>query len=145
MPDTEPAARVVNRCLPPGLRLVMVRNPGDDHRIVRRLAAVEGPGRLVVRPTPGGRTSDLALDILTATGRSPTTLLADRTPAPEAWRQAAAWLNTDQIRHLVIDRAHRLPDGALDLLAQLGTRADATVGLSHNPAHPTDIYSAHDR
>ncbi|MFK0259274.1 hypothetical protein [Streptomyces sp. NPDC090445] len=97
MPETEPAAHVVNRDLPPGPRLVFVRNPGDDHRIVRRLAAVEGPGRLVVRPTPGGRTSDLALDILTATGRSPATLLADRTPAPEAWRQAAAWLSTDQI------------------------------------------------
>lgn len=115
----------------------MVRNPGDDHRIVRRLAAVEGPGRLVVRPTPGGRSSDLALDILIATGRSPTTLLADRTPAPEAWRQAAAWLTTDQIRHLVIDRAHRLPDGALDLLAHLGTRADVhfiTATLADNDA-----------
>ncbi|MFE4957965.1 hypothetical protein ACFRCW_28835 [Streptomyces sp. NPDC056653] len=55
---------------------------------MRRLAAVEGPGRLVVRPTPGGRTSDLA-----------------------------------------IDRAHRLPGEALELLAQLGRRALCTVWL----------------
>ncbi|MEU5811451.1 hypothetical protein [Streptomyces sp. NPDC047718] len=129
MPETAAPAAVFNRDLPPGPRLVFVRNPGDDHRIVRRLAAVEGPGRLVVRPTPGGRTSDLVLDILTATGRSPATLLADRTSAPDAWRQAAAQLTADQIRHVVIDRAHRLPDGALDLLAELGGRADATLWL----------------
>lgn len=42
----------------------------------RRPAAVEGPGRRVVRPIPAGRTSDLARDVITATGRSPATLLS---------------------------------------------------------------------
>ncbi|MFC7934169.1 ATP-binding protein [Streptomyces cinereoruber] len=130
MPDTAPAApAVLNRDLPPGPRLVLVANPGDDHRMVRRLAAVEGPGRLVVRPTPGGRVSDLALDILTATGRSPSALLADRIPTSDAWAQAAAQLTADQTRHLVVDRAHRLPGDALELLADLGRRAGATVWL----------------
>lgn len=110
-------------------RLVFVHNPGDDHRFERRLAAIEGPGRLIVRPTPGGRTSDLVLDILTGTGRSPRHLLTDRAPGADAWRQAAAWMAADQVRHLVIDRAHRLPDDALDLLAELGRRADATVWM----------------
>ncbi|MGW0670679.1 ATP-binding protein [Streptomyces sp. NPDC002746] len=130
MPDTAPAApAVLNRDLPPGPRLVVVANPGDDHRMVRRLAAVEGPGRLVVRPTPGGRVSDLALDILTATGRSPSALLADRIPTSDAWAQAAAQLTADQTRHVVVDRAHRLPGDALELLADLGRRAGATVWL----------------
>ena len=31
MPETAPAAHVLNRDLPPGPRLVFVRNPGDDH------------------------------------------------------------------------------------------------------------------
>ncbi|MFG2690810.1 ATP-binding protein [Streptomyces sp. NPDC048405] len=129
MSETTVAETVPNCERRPGPRLVLVRNAGDDHRIVRRLAAVEGPGRLVVRPTPGGRTSDLVLDILTATGRSPSTLLADRAPADDAWRQAAAQLSADQTRHLVIDRAHRLPGEALELLAQLGRRALCTVWL----------------
>ncbi|MGO4456587.1 hypothetical protein AB4039_04555 [Streptomyces sp. M-16] len=132
MPDTtvtEGPAGGLNRARVAGPRLVFVHNQDDDHRVIPRLAAIEGPGRLVVRPTPGGRTSDLALDILTATGRSPTTLLADRTSTPDAWRQAAAWLSTDQVRHIVIDRGHRLPDGALDLLAELGARTAATVWL----------------
>ncbi|MFE0063468.1 hypothetical protein, partial [Streptomyces sp. NPDC059003] len=97
--------------------------------MARRLASIDGPGRLIVRPTPGGRTSDLALDILAATGRTPTSLLADRTPGPDAWRQAAAQISADQTRHVVIDRAHRLPHSALELLAELGRRAGATVWL----------------
>ncbi|GGO57817.1 ATP-binding protein [Streptomyces lasiicapitis] len=129
MPDATAEPAALNRDRRPGPRLVMVHNADDDHRIVRRLAAVEGPGRLVVRPTPGGRTSDLVLDILTATGRSPSTLLADRAPADDAWLQAAAQLSADQTRHLVIDRAHRLPGEALELLAQLGRRALCTVWL----------------
>lgn len=128
MPDTLTAERL-NRDRAAGPRLVLVRNPGDDHRTVHRLARIEGPGRLVVRPTPGGRISDLALDILTATGRTPSTLLADRIPGPDDWRQAAAQLTADQTRHVVIDRAHRLPDGSLELLAELGRRAGATVWL----------------
>lgn len=130
MPDAAPAApAVLNRDLQSGPRIVMVANPGDDHRMVRRLAVVEGPGRLVVRPTPGGRVSDLALDILTATGRSPSVLLADHIPTSDTWAQAAAQLTADQTRHVVVDRAHRLPGDALGLLAELGHRAGATVWL----------------
>ncbi|MFD3620642.1 hypothetical protein ACFWWT_36500 [Streptomyces sp. NPDC058676] len=43
---------------------------------------------------------------------------------PGAWAQAA-----DQTRHVVVDRAHRLPGDALELLAELGRRACATVWL----------------
>ncbi|MFB7264984.1 hypothetical protein ACFCXH_22940 [Streptomyces nojiriensis] len=128
-----------NRDLPAGPRLVMVRNRDDDYRMVRRLAAVEGPGRLVVRPTPAGRVSGLALDILTTTGRSPAALLTDRITTPDAWLQAAAQLTADQTRHLVIDRAHRLPDAALELLAELGRRAQATVWLIW-PTTENDTY-----
>jgi len=115
----------------PSARAVIVLNPGDDVAAVRRLDALGGPGRLVVRPTPGGSGYDLALDVLAATGKSPARLIEDKPPVAVAFRQAAAWLTAAHVTDVLVDRAHRLTPSAIKALAGIARTTGATLWLIH--------------
>jgi hypothetical protein len=107
----------------------VVLNPDDHVQATRRLIAIEGKGRVVVRHSPGGRVSDLALDVLVAAGHSPDTLFAERTTAAAAWRAVAGWMFADRVEEIVVDRAHLLPPGAIDELVGLAGRTGAWLWL----------------
>ena len=109
--------------------VVFVLNPQDRVMLTRRLAALAGPGRLIVRPTPGGATGDLVLDVLAAAGTSPGHALEEKLAVAAAWKVAAAWLTGDQITIVVVDRAHLLRMPAIDRLAELAAATGATLYL----------------
>lgn len=55
---------------------------GDNARMSRRLAAVEGPGRLVVRPSPGARASDVVSTSSPPQAAAPTPCSPTASPSP---------------------------------------------------------------
>ncbi|WTX01096.1 hypothetical protein OG216_47650 (plasmid) [Streptomycetaceae bacterium NBC_01309] len=120
-PDAEPGADVS--------RAVVVVNPNDDVAAVRRLRALAGPGRLVVHPSPGGRSIDLANDILTAAGKSPALLIQDNIGTAESWAAVTAWLHADGVRDVLVDRAHRLSTYCLRHLCDAVQPTGATLWL----------------
>lgn len=87
---------------------------------MRRLAAVE-QGRAVCHPTPGetGQRS-MALDLLVALGKDHDALAIERL-SPKAWPLARTWVAAEQIRDLLVLRAHLLPGARwADLLSLQG-------------------------
>ncbi|MFE2864916.1 hypothetical protein [Embleya sp. NPDC059259] len=141
MPDTAHAPRpATSTARPPYVHAIAVLNPGDHVQATRRLIAVEGQNRVVVRPSPGGRVGDLALDVLAASGHSPDALLDERASVAAAWRSAAAWMLVDRVEELVVDRAHLLPTGATIALAELAARVGARLWLMWStPDHPQPL------
>ena len=93
----------------------------DDARVSAQLLTWHDPlsGCVCVHPTPATRsTTTLGHDVLAALGHPITRLGAEGLGgARSAWRAAAAWMNGDRIRHLVVLRADRLSaPGWIELL-----------------------------
>ncbi|MEU6760534.1 hypothetical protein [Streptomyces sp. NPDC046685] len=115
--------------LAPRRTVRMVINYSDEASVSRRLAILDAPGRIVIRPTPARSPSDLVWDVLAAAGKNPATVRSERLSITNAWKAAAAWLTAAQATDLVIDRAHRLTtDEALDL-AELADTIGADLWL----------------
>jgi hypothetical protein len=95
--------------------LVLVRNDDDGQPVRRHLkffgatAARRMPcPQVLVRPTPAAvDQTTFGLDVLTALGKNPEVLAAERL-GPDAWIYARAWLAAVAVSDLVIDRAHQL-------------------------------------
>ena len=108
------------------LQVTVVINPGDDVIAVRRLNAVHGYGRAIVRPTPGGSAEDLALDVLAAVGRQ---VRVSGMGATATFRLAAVGLVVDDVSAIVVDRAHLLPRLLVTYLLRLARDAAAALWL----------------
>jgi hypothetical protein len=113
--DWEPEARW--EWLPPRRRrrqrVMLLLDPDDDKEITAALLAASDPaaGIVTVHPTPGMSSSAaLAHDILVALGRS-LHRLADQRVAGDrpAWLAVKSWITADDIRRVIVLRAHRLP------------------------------------
>ena len=87
---------------------------------------------IVVRPTPGGDDHmALGFDLLTALGKSPEIMHAERTRlrGGNVWDNARAWLIGSQTTDVFLDRAHQLSTKLLLDLANAAGRAHATTWL----------------
>ncbi|QXU56568.1 MULTISPECIES: hypothetical protein [unclassified Rhodococcus (in: high G+C Gram-positive bacteria)] len=84
---------------------------------------------VTVHPTPGASTAAaLADDLLLALGHSLDRAGADGASGPDSvWRAVTAWIRGDEIRHLIVLRAHRLSAAQHARLFRL--RHDAGVHL----------------
>ncbi|AXY49297.1 hypothetical protein [Rhodococcus ruber] len=84
----------------------------DDAHLTHTLLRAHALSSAVVtvHPTPGASTAvALADDLLLALGHSLDRAGADGVTGPDsAWRAVTAWIRGDQIRHLLVLRAHRL-------------------------------------
>lgn len=112
-----------------GAGVTVLVDAADDVSVTRTLFEAHQPrgAVVVVHPTPGTvSASALGADILAATGRSISRLIAQGLggPAP-LWRAIAAWLIADAVEHVVILRAHRLSTAQHQRLQQL----QETAGL----------------
>jgi hypothetical protein len=122
-------------------RLLIVHDPDDEPSTQRLLAEIHDPGRgiLVVRPTPGTTNhNNFALAVLAGLGKQ-------IHPAPrgvgDLWTLARAWTIGHQPDHLIVDRAHTLPQHLRADLLQLASDAAAVtlrlvVAGSADPALP---------
>lgn len=103
---------------------------------MRGLGACHAPhaGIVVCEPTPGGDTRlQLGADLLVALGKRPRTLIAERLRM-RAWELAIIWLRAEDIKHLVILRAHLLGPQRWSDLIELSTQTDIKVWLVvHGP------------
>ncbi|MFJ2863982.1 hypothetical protein [Kitasatospora sp. NPDC087314] len=105
-----------------------MHNPHDDVAVTRRLDALTGQGRLVLRPSPGGTALDIARNALEACGKSPGDI-SSRLAGDAAWMTAAAWVRAGRIDHLLVDRAHRLTTSHTVKVIELATRTGADLWL----------------
>ncbi|MBB6347229.1 hypothetical protein FHU36_003774 [Nonomuraea muscovyensis] len=131
--------------LPPGGRFVLVDNACDDVAVSHHLNTLDGPGhsQVVVRPTPGtASVHSLGLDLLVALGKNPYAARTERLAA-STWPAAAAWLRGQAVTDLIIDRAHRLTAGQLEVLAHTAVTADATLWLIWAAPHHEAIARLH--
>lgn len=121
--------------------LTVIFDPGDDVGHLRAALAAHNPKarRITIHPTTGPKNPDaLAFDILAALSIPLPTI--DTMPAarPEhLWQLAAAWLIGYRTTHLLILRAHLLPQTAWHRLLHL--RATTGIHLSmvcHRPTLP---------
>lgn len=105
-----------------------VLDPRDDAACTRALLEVHEPtaGRVVCHPRPGATWPALVEDLLRALGKHPQALTRERCTR-HGTRLLRVWLRAEQIRHLVVLRAHRLPPGLLARLVDLAV--DAGVAL----------------
>lgn len=130
----DPAARPVV----PRRTVRVVIDAGDDPGLNRRLAALEAPSRIVVRPNPVRSTTDLVWDVLAAAGKNPAAVHSPRLSVADAWKAVAAWLSAARVTDIVVERAHRLLPGELLDLAKLADAIDADLWLIwSSPADPT--------
>jgi len=126
--DDEPDAPIIRPR--PKMEIFGVTNFDDDVAVSRRLHALTGPGRLIVRPTPGtGPVASMVWDVLAALGKNPVTVRRERLSVDGAWRAAAAWLVADHVTDIVVDRAHRITVSAIDSLTTLADEAGAHLWL----------------
>ncbi|MFJ8478363.1 hypothetical protein [Kitasatospora sp. NPDC094011] len=113
----------------PGRRAALVLNPDDDVALTRRLDALTGGSRLVVRPSPGGGTRDLARDILAALGKSPEVVLDKTSTIADAFRTCAAFSTAAGVTDIVVDRVHRLATRTIEPLLELAGTTGAALWL----------------
>jgi hypothetical protein len=95
-----------------------------------------------VRPTPSATDqTTFALDVLTALGKNPEVLTAEKLGL-SAWDYALAWLAAAPISNLVIDRAHRLTADHVGDLAELATMLQCRVWLIWSGGGDLDAVAA---
>lgn len=90
----------------------MFLDPDDDAHPTHTLLRAHDPASAVVtlHPTPGiSSAATLAHDLLLALGHSLDRAGAEGATGPgSAWRAVTAWIHGDDIRHLIVLRAHHL-------------------------------------
>lgn len=94
-----------------------------------------GAGRVVCHPRPDGSWPVLVVDLLRALGKHPRALARERRTGdgPALLR---VWLRAEQVRHLVVLRAHRLGRGVLDRLVELAADTDIRLWpVWHDDGH----------
>lgn len=118
-------------------RLRWVHDPDDDQACLRHLTALHdlGAGRVVCHPTPGASWPILIRDLLESLGK-PRDALARARRLRDGAALMRVWMRAEQVEHLVVLRAHRLPPPLLEALAELATATGAAVWLvwhAHEP------------
>lgn len=114
-----------------------VSDPADELRCVHGLLARcdLSRGVIVCLAAPGAPWPVLARDLLLALGK-------DRHALAGLGRARLAeltqlWMRAEQVRHLVVLRAHLLPAETLSSLEQLAEHLDIAIWLvAHDPQHP---------
>ncbi|WP_331768907.1 hypothetical protein OG948_59405 (plasmid) [Embleya sp. NBC_00888] len=125
----------------PAPPVTLITDDGDDAALARAARQCSDPrhGRITVDPTPATVTSTfLARDILSALGRTAYVPTHGRaiTAAP-AWRAVACWFTVDDIRQLILLRAHLLtPDRTERLAALRATTGIHLVLIANPPGRP---------
>lgn len=116
-----------------------VLDPTDDAACVRGLLALHdlAAGRVVCHPRPGASWAVLVEDLLRALGKHPQALSRERRTR-DGPQLLGVWLRAEQVRHLVVLRAHRLAPAALTELVNHAP-AGCTVWLvwHHHDPPPT--------
>ncbi|MGJ5671676.1 hypothetical protein [Rhodococcus sp. AH-ZY2] len=121
----------------------MLLDREDDAHLTHTLLRAHAPASAVVtvHPTPGASTAPaLAEDLLLALGHSLDGAGAQgATGSDSVWRAVTAWIHGDDIRHLIVLRAHRLSAAQHTCLLRL--RHDTGVHLvlvwhSRDPLSP---------
>ena len=106
-------------------RVTVLSDPGDSPQAVAELAGRHDLDRgvAVCQPHPGATSPELlARDLLVALGKLTGALAAEHL-SRRGWELAALWLAAEQVRHLIVLRADRLPAGCWsELAAAAGVR-----------------------
>jgi hypothetical protein len=106
-------------------RVTVLSDPGDSPQAVAELTGRHDLDRgvAVCQPHPGATSPELlAGDLLIALGKLPGALAAEHL-SRRGWELAALWLAAEQVRHLIVLRADRLPAGCWsELAAAAGVR-----------------------
>ena len=106
-------------------RVTVLSDPGDSPQAVAELTGRHGLDRgvAVCQPHPGATSPELlAGDLLIALGKLPGALAAEHL-SRRGWELAVLWLAAEQVRHLIVLRADRLPAGCWsELAAAAGVR-----------------------
>lgn len=106
-------------------RVTVLSDPGDSLQAVAELTGRHDLDRgvAVCQPHPGATSPGLlAGDLLIALGKLPGALAAEYL-SRRGWELAALWLAAEQVRHLIVLRADRLPAGCWsELAAAAGVR-----------------------
>ena len=109
-------------------RVTVLSDPGDSPQAVAELTGRHDldHGVAVCQPHPGATSPELlAGDLLIALGKLPGALAAEHL-SRRGWELAALWLAAEQVRHLIVLRADRLPAGCW---SELAAAADVRVWL----------------
>jgi hypothetical protein len=121
-------ARTVDRTV------TLVLDPDDDVATLARLRRLHARplGSVVCEPAPGGGASGLAHSLLAALGKT-----LDLEPCREPlWRLVDVHLHAEQIRQLIVLRAHTLTYPALHRLAAHADAAGAQLWLVVHQERP---------
>ena len=105
-------------------RVTVLSDPGDSPQAVAELTGRHDLDRgvAVCQPHPGATSPELlAGDLLIALGKLPGALAAEHL-SRRGWELAALWLAAEQVRHLIVLRADRLPAGCWSELAAAAGR-----------------------
>ena len=106
-------------------RVTVLSDPGDSPQAVAELTGRHDLDRgvAVCQPHPGATSPELlAGDLLIALGKLPGALAAEHL-SRRGWELAGLWLAAEQVRHLIVLRADRLPAGCWsELAAAAGVR-----------------------
>src|SRR5262249_5204909 len=108
--------------------VTVLADPGDSPQAVAELIGRHDLDRgvAVCQPHPGAISPGvLAGDLLVALGKLPGALAAEHL-SRRGWELAALWLAAEQVRHLIVLRADRLPAGCW---SELAAAADVRVWL----------------
>jgi hypothetical protein len=100
-------------------RVTVLSDPGDSPQAIAELTGRHDldHGIAVCQPQPGATSPELlAGDLLIALGKLPGALAAEHL-SRRGWELAALWLAAEQVRHLIVLRADRLPAGCWSELA----------------------------
>lgn len=136
-----PVATIGARTLEARVRWVL--DPDDEAAVLRELQQRHDldRGQLVCHPRPQGSWHSLIEDLLRALGKHPDALRREHL-VRDAARLLTVWLRAEQVRHLVILRAHRLPAALLDGLAALLEDSDVALWLVwHHHTPPPAPYT----
>jgi hypothetical protein len=109
-------------------RVSWALDPRDDTACMRGLQDLHdlAAGRVVCHPRPGATWPALVEDLLRALGKHLQALTRERCTR-HGPRLLRVWLRAEQIRHLVVLRAHRLCPTVLARLVELAADADVTL------------------
>ncbi|MGY0498977.1 hypothetical protein ACWZHB_10825 [Nocardia sp. FBN12] len=103
--------------------MILLLDPADDKNITATLLAGSNlsAGIITVHPTPGTRGSAmLAHDILVALGRSARRLEGQHIGSERsAWIAVRSWIRADDVRRVIVLRAHRLSEAGWTALIGL--------------------------
>ena len=114
----------------------------DDSLQARRIAAGAARARVVVcRATPQAGSMQLARDVLRALGKRFDVADSPRQPT-RLWARVTTWLRADQVREVIVLRAHLLPDESITQLLTAVQRQARLTLLVHAATVPPPMKQA---